>query len=368
MPDKDNRSQRNNFDLLRLVLAVLVLRCHAGLLGLSLPWTEDRYFLGGRSAVECFFVISGFLIFKSWESKPQLGNYIEKRARRILPAYVFVVVGCALGLSLVSRLSFVEYFTHHEVWKYITAHLAFVGFLQNTLPGVFTESVQSYTNGPLWTIKIEVMFYACVPLIAVLAKRLHRGGFFLLIYLLALTWKMGLEWAAVEYARPGLQTLASQLPGQMSFFIAGGALHYYQDVFARHRGWLFACAAAGLLAYYNLGWWLIYPAALAIAVIYVAIYLPFLGNFARYGDLSYGLYIYHFPIFQVIASLKLTHSPILAFAGGSLLAVMTAWLSWHYLESRWLHASSHYMQSWRVDKPEATIEKANVRDSNVSIS
>ncbi len=342
----------NNFDFLRLALALLVVRCHGALVGLELPLVDDRYFLGGRSAVECFFVISGFLIFRSWELSPKLGRYAEKRARRILPAYVFVVLACAMGLCLVSELSARNYFTNPDFFKYVGANLVFLGFLQNSLPGVFTENFVDYVNGPLWTIKIEVMFYVCVPVIAMLATRTHRAGLFALIYILSLAWKLGFEYAYAATERNAFEVLAKQLPGQMCFFIAGGALHYYQDAFMRNRHRWFAVSVIILVGHFTVGLAPVYPAALAVAVIYFANYFPYLGNFARFGDFSYGLYIYHYPILQIVAAVGLfAGAPWLAFTTGVTLAMVASYLSWHFLERPMLPRSSHYVKSSETEKP-----------------
>ncbi len=342
----------NNFDFLRLALALLVVRCHGALLGLHLPWVEDQYFLGGRSAVECFFVISGFLIFRSWELSPKLGRYAEKRARRILPAYVFVVLACAFGLSLLSELPARSYFASSEFYRYVGSNLVFLGFLQNSLPGVFTNSIVDYVNGPLWTIKIEVMFYVCVPVIAWLANRTHRVGLFVLVYALSLAWKLGFEYAYATTDRGTFELLAKQLPGQLCFFIAGGALHYYHDAFTQYRHRLFAVAVIVLVGHFTIGLALIYPAALAVAVIYFATCIPYLGNFAKFGDFSYGLYIYHYPILQIIAAIGLfAGTPWLAFTTGMILAIVASYLSWHLLERPMLPRSSHYVKSSETEKP-----------------
>lgn len=291
-------------------------------------------------------MISGYLIFKSWDSTPSLAKYVEKRARRILPAYLFVVVTCALGLCAVSSLSAAEYFSNDEVYKYIGTHALFLGFLQNTLPGVFENNLQSYVNGPLWTIKIEVMFYACVPLVAVLSKRVGKAALFVVIYAGAIAWFIGFNYAALVTGEHFFDSLARQLPSQMAFFIAGGAVHYFHSFFLRYRHFLFALSVVLLTVHFRSGMVVTYPAALAIAVVYIAACAPYLGNFARFGDLSYGLYIYHFPILQVLAALKLPiDSPWITFTIGVVLAVVSSFLSWHFLERRWLLKSSHYVQA-----------------------
>ncbi len=340
--------RKNNFDLLRLLLAILVLRCHAGLVGYPFRWTEDPYFLGGLSAVQCFFVISGYLIFRSWESKPDWGAFAEKRARRILPAYVFVVVLCTIGLSWLSTLGVAAYFADPAVYQYLVSNLAFVGFLQNTLPGVFQNNPASYVNGPLWTIKIEVMFYVSVPIIAYLARRTNRIALFAAIYLGSVAWNFGFEYLAERMHRASLARVAEQLPGQMAFFVAGAALHYYDELFVRYLKPAAAFSVVAVAGYFGLSpeWFaVVYPMALAVLVIGFANHFHYLGNWGRYGDFSYGMYIFHYPIFQVLAALELQLDALTLFLIGAAISIIAAIVSWHLLESKWLLRSSHYIKA-----------------------
>ena len=360
----------NNFDLLRILLALLVVRCHGALVGWEWPWTSDRYFLGGRSAVECFFVISGYLIFRSWEAKPNLTNYVEKRARRILPAYVFVVMACALGLCALSSLPWREYFRSPELYAYVGSHLVFLGFLQNTLPGVFSDHVQDFVNGPLWTNKIEVMFYACVPVIALLAKRFNRPLFVAAIYVLAILWVEACIALAIRNSSSGLAMLSKQLPGQMSFFIAGGALHYYSDIFHKYAKPMFAISSLVLAAYFTLYPQIkllqfIYPAALAVFVIFLAVEAPYLGNAGKYGDFSYGIYIYHYPILQIMAEINGLDRPVSSFAIAFAATLVLSFFSWHWLERPFLHRTSHYVQASDTPTSRASFSKTESASSQV---
>ncbi|EMI56598.1 acyltransferase family protein [Rhodopirellula sallentina] len=356
-----SKPRQNNFDLLRLALALMVVRCHAALVGWSLPWTEDHYFLGGRWAVQCFFVISGYLIFQSWDRQPRLKNYIEKRARRILPAYVAVLLACTFGLSLLSTLDIDEYFRSSEVYAYLFSHLAFVGFLQNTLPGVFEDNYTAYVNGPLWTIKIEVMFYAAVPIIDYFTRQLNlrtRSGrlwIFALIYALAIVWNAGFDHLGHTTERTLYDKISEQLPGQMSFFVAGALLYYYRPFFERHLIWATIVSAGIVAAYFwthSVWAYAAYPLALAVCVICFANHFYYLGNFGRYGDFSYGLYILHYPILQIIAALSLPLSPPVQFAVGLTISLVASVISWKWIESRWLLPSSHYVIATQQENEE----------------
>ena len=344
------QKRENNFDLLRLLLAVLVLRCHAGLVGFQQKWTDDQYFLGGLWAVQCFFVISGYLIFRSWESKPILRVFAEKRARRILPAYVMVVVVTTLAFAGLSSLGVAEYFRNTATYKYMLANLSFLGFLQNSLPGVFENNAQSYVNGPLWTIKIEVMFYISVPIIAYMATKIPRRILFTALYLGGVIWNIGFEYLAEYTQRSSLERVAEQLPGQMAFFVSGGAIHYARSFVEKRLRWLTVGSIAVVAGYFAVSplWFaLAYPFALAVLVIGFANYFPYLGNFGRFGDFSYGIYIFHYPILQTLATFELPYSPGTVFAIGCTLTVIAAVASWHLLESKWLLKSSHYVQAMK---------------------
>ncbi len=89
-------SDRNNFDAIRFGLAFIVFLVHTYELSRAEGLRFLSQILSSQVAVEAFFVVSGFLIFMSYEKSADIRKYAVKRARRIYPAYVAVVVLCAL--------------------------------------------------------------------------------------------------------------------------------------------------------------------------------------------------------------------------------------------------------------------------------
>ncbi len=88
--------------------------------------------------------------------------------------------------------------------------------------------------------------------------------------------------------------------------------------------------------------------ALAVMVIYFACVFLWLGNFGKYGDFSYGIYITHFPILQVLISAgAFGYSPILGLAVAGVLVFITAYVFWHFIEKPFLKKSSHYVDANR---------------------
>jgi peptidoglycan/LPS O-acetylase OafA/YrhL len=344
----------NNFDLTRLLLAALVVFEHAYLVGLQPLRTS---FLGvpidAHIAVQGFFVVSGYLIFQSWERSSDWRDYMVKRGRRIYPAYFTVVVATAvIGVFFTSR-GVISYFMSVEWIRYLVSNLVFLNFLQPTLPGVFADRVDPLINGPLWTIKIEVMFYLSVPFIAMLGRRYRVIWVMAALYVASFLWAQGFYHLYVGEGRSAYLKLSYQLPGQLSYFLGGGILFYYFEIFKRRAHLFGAAAALVILAHFNfesVALDLLYPAALSVVVIYFAEFVPYLGNFGRFGDLSYGLYILHFPVLQMVVASGLIANPKLAYAVGCLAAVVLAYLSWHLIEKPALLGSSHYRRAERIKR------------------
>ena len=89
---------------------------------------------------------------------------------------------------------------------------------------------------------------------------------------------------------------------------------------------------------------LLKPALLAALVVYAAVGMRYLGNFGRFGDFSYGIYIVHFPLLQLLVSVGLFRaSPWLGLAVATAGVLALAALSWHLVEKPFLRKSSHYV-------------------------
>lgn len=336
----------NNFDLLRLAFAVCVLFWHLYVLSRAPALEVFSHVFSADIAVKGFFVISGYLVMMSYDSSSSLRSYAEKRLRRIYPAYAAVVLACAFAGALFTSLPLAQY-TGLEVARYLAANLVFLNFLAPTLPGVFEGQPYGEVNGALWTLKIEVMYYAFVPVLAWLLARFGRWRVIAALYALAVVYSLV---TGALHARTGAGVwlqLQRQLPGQLGYFLAGVALYYARDRLRGRWGALVAFAAAALAVVVvsadPLVTLLLEPMALGILVIYAAIAAPHLGNFARFGDFSYGIYIIHFPVVQALVALGwFAHDAWSAFwCALALVGVLSA-LSWHALERHFLRSGSHY--------------------------
>jgi peptidoglycan/LPS O-acetylase OafA/YrhL len=333
------RSRRNNFDLLRLLAASGVMALHVVDLSAEpalafLGWLETKI------SLSTFFIISGYLVYMSCDNTPLLRDYASKRVRRIVPAYVFVVLVCALFGALLSTLPPAEYFG--KSWlQYLAANLSFLNFLHPGLPGVFTSNPfpGAPVNGALWTIKVELMFYAVVPAIVWMCRRWGHHLVLGLGFVASCLWWGGFMALAYKLNKAGFVEVAKQMPGQLMFFLPG-AWCYCERARLQQMGWKLGAIGAAVL-------WLasqwpqhvpspgvfLYPIGLAALVSWAAHNLVYLGSVTRCGDLSYGIYMWHFPLIQALVQLGVFKASPLGGLALLLIAVVSlAALTWHAVE------------------------------------
>lgn len=324
-------ARENNFDFLRFFAAALVLFAH------SYPLVGRRehepltlltgYEKGGSIAVGIFFVMSGYLIASSWLASSSSQSFLLKRALRIFPALIVAVLLTTFVLGpLVSQLDLSAYLTDNGTWTYLQNIVLVTRY---ELPGAFSSnSFPDVVNGSLWTLPLEVLMYIGVMLLG-LTGFLKRRLIFLPIVMFAvghfwLLGKLGID----SYFIKNICKLGM-------LYYSGAALLLHRDDIP-WRGWIAALLAIALVATFRtpLGP-LVYFVALPYLVLYLAYApLPWVSRFGKYGDFSYGLYIYAFPFQQLCVYL---FGPQLGVLGLTLIAfvptLLFAALSWHLVEA-----------------------------------
>jgi peptidoglycan/LPS O-acetylase OafA/YrhL len=336
--------KHNNYDLLRFLFASTVMLVHCHVLSLQPQLAFLSEWLSSEIAVRAFFVVSGLLVFMSYDKTRNLGRYAEKRLRRIYPAYFTVVTGSALLFFLASTSDAAKYFAGGFL-KYLAANLVFLNFVHPTLPGVLEGNALREVNGALWTLKIEVMFYIAVPVFAWLFARLGRLRVMVAVYLLSVAYAWAFDWLARKTGTNLYVILGRQLPGQLSYFMVGGFFYYYFGFFRRHAAWFAVAALALAVLHRFVPTGPLEPLWLGTLVAVAGFYL-YLGNFGRYGDFSYGIYILHFPILQALIQAGLfSWSPFGALAIACATVIAAAALLWHLVERPFLARSSHYVEA-----------------------
>lgn len=352
----------NNFDLIRLFAALIVLVSHCyPLSGLRIePFAHylGEYDTGGGWGVAIFFVISGFLVTRSALERSR-ADYARSRLLRILPALLLVscVESFVIG-PLCTTLPLPAYFTSGRTYAHLMNALVF--HLRQTLPGTFTANPLPYeVNGSLWTLPVECMFYILLPAAAAVGLLRARAAW-LLPCGAALALALGVTFGGWDWDHQGWRLFpgghAFSVFKEAVYFLAGAGLWVYR---ARvpHSGALAAACVLLLIACagrdYRLAAMYV---ALPYLVIYAALTPPLLARgLARTGDLSYGVYLFAFPVQQATVALRggiITPLELLAWSLPPCLVL--AALSWHFVEKRAL----------RFRRPaRATVQSASLREA-----
>ena len=332
--------RENCFDFLRFAFAFNVVLGHLTVIAVFPQLAQYQFAFDTYLSVTGFFVISGFLIAQSYE-RSTLKSYFVKRAKRLLPAYWFVVIACAFGLVAFSSLPASEYYFSKDWWAYLGANMCFLNFLHPSLPGVFEHPLinDASVNPALWTLKIEVGFYLIIPLLIYGIRKCKQPWIILLvIYVLAVIYRVGLHTYGEHTQRDMFVFLARQLPGFMSYFAVGMAGYMYKEQFLRTKSYWIIPAVILFAVEYYFGLEIAKPLCWGIIVLWCAYSLPALNNFAKYGDISYGIYIYHGPLLKILLSLGVFTT--IGIWQASLLYIacvlIVGFASWHLLENRFL--------------------------------
>lgn len=331
MQEASSRLTQNNFHLIRLVCALVVCTYHSYELSRfpSLAWMPRIF--SPNIALNSFFIISGFLISLSYERTEGVVLFFKKRFFRIYPAYFLVVVGVAVLGFLLSTESFSAYFSR-KWWMYLVANLLLLNFLNPTLPGVFGGNRLPDVNGSLWTIKVEAFLYATVPLLALVTRKVSPKAVSLAAYAVVTALDLLLNKASEITQSPIIYHLSREITNPLSYFTGGALIYQYLNVFERY-GRVFVIVGIFCMCL-NEFWSLAVfaPLSLAVVVIFCSLF-GFMGNFARFGDLSYGVYILHFPIIQVLLQYRCLETHPYGFLATVLCASLVgAKMLWHAIE------------------------------------
>lgn len=331
----------NNFDALRLSAALFVLFSHQhALTGLREPSVLNVHTLGGLGVL-MFFSISGFLVAQSWNNDPNAGRFTAKRLLRVWPGLAVALTLTAFVLGpAVSHLPWREFVAHPMVMDYYLSNLRFA--LRDILPLRFEgNALPTAINGSLWTIPLELKCYLVLGIFGVLGLLKVRW------FLIVLTLCGLLVYAVWEPRGDRLVACMGWSPEQRFllefglFFFAGACCHVLRLHQKGRAAWmaLVACwfLAVGALLFGRplLALWLVVP----ITVLMVGnASTPYLRRFGRFGDVSYGLYIYAFPVQQTVIWLfgdVFSWWTVLGMAVVITFALALA--SWHLVEKWALH-------------------------------
>jgi peptidoglycan/LPS O-acetylase OafA/YrhL len=323
-----------------MAAALAVLYSHSfALLGLPEPRVGSLDETWGSLGVAIFFVVSGFLVCQSWERDPNLLRFAIRRGLRIVPGLVVAVFFTTfVAGALATNLSLADYLTSRQTWAYFVSNACLIAGIDN-LPGAFEDMPHKGPNGSLWTLRYEVLMYAVLALLG-LTRHLRAccvaafaacaiGWIAMDIQQvkdytvpLPVLWKIGLQFDADRIARLG------------ALFFGASCMFLCR----RHVPMSAVIAAVLVAAVMSAPSEWAAP-TLVVAVPYITLFVAHKAPSAlcdlRGWDLSYGIYIYAFPVQQLVSMLCLTYDLgwACALPLATVITLLLAAASWARIES-----------------------------------
>jgi peptidoglycan/LPS O-acetylase OafA/YrhL len=327
---RKNEGHHNNFDLIRLFAALMVVAVHMVQHGLltgpptaALINAAWQLFPG----VQIFFIVSGFLLTQSWLQAPDARRYATARALRILP--LLFVSTCMTSLLLwwfgfhIKAWSFIQWFAGQVTTLYVYHTPRGLAGFSSDMP-----------NASVWTLPVEVQFYVLLPFVLRARRRMAWLAALMILSALMVTFND----FGIHLAHPDPRHTV----WHHFWWFGLGVLCRLQWVHLKK--YLMGCFPAWLVLHAALVFLQVPPLISAVTlagmVLSAAHTLPRLARVLRGNDFSYGIYLFHRPYIHAVE--------LAGFGGGVailLFTVMTAassYLSWHLLEQPCLKRKSKF--------------------------
>lgn len=331
--------RENNFNIVRFVAAVFVFAGHMGIIQGGTP-PQIGGFRMHEMGVSILFLISGYLITKSWLSDPDPLRFAVRRFFRFwIPFAVMILLMVFVAGPLVSELGFGEYFQggYQTYLKNLRLLIIYA------LPGVFTNlPMANVTNGSLWTMPVEAALYVLTPLLLTLLRVKSRSRSSLYSMAAATGLAFGFDVYLRIFNSNSVVFYGTDMISAYHLMVLYmiGMLFTYEEVrryLNMQVGYMAMCVlflvqfSAGPLQYFLM--YLIIP---YVVFSFAFAPQPVFGRFGRKMELSYGIYLYGFFFQQLVVSVQQHKGIILGYSKtlllSGLLTLVAAMASYYWVE------------------------------------
>jgi peptidoglycan/LPS O-acetylase OafA/YrhL len=326
---------KNNFDFFRLLFAVFVVITHSySLAGLKENDILAQITSGQTSlsyiGVRGFFIISGYLIFQSMERSRSLSSYYLKRILRLFPGLVVVLLLTICFSAFAYNGTLLNYLSNRTMWSYFPNNVSLYN-LQFGIDGVFDGNA---LNGSLWTLRYEFTFYILISAFFMFRNNNTLPKKLLIFLFIGLL-------AAHFFLLKILGTNANVINSPMSlnlglYFFSGSLLAALGIANVKFKVQLIIISFILLclciyLKLFILMQFLLLPPIITLAGISSTKFINSLSD--KIGDISYGIYIYSFPIQVLIVNYyHLNYIQLMTYS--LMLSVLFGLFSWHVIEKK----------------------------------
>lgn len=337
----------NNFDVLRILFAWFVIISHSYVLnglGATDPLFEatNQTFLFSFIGVKGFFIISGYLIFKSMMVSKSIPEYLIKRSLRIFPALAVVLLVTLVAVFFIYPAGITPFFYNKEVYAYFIGNL--ILFKPHFfITGVFSNLISPAINGSLWTIEYEFFFY--VLILVFFFVRSNKNALKILLGLTVAAFLVVrlffYNWTVQTHFFIPLESMFDLGP----YFLMGSLLSCFdlEKLPAKNTIAFFLLMVLIVGTYMQVGHTVVYF-TLPYLVIYLGKKTSGIAAWMhqKLGDPSYGIYLYAFPLQQFIIYLY-KPSTLTLFVASTIGAFVFGYLSWVLIEKKALALKAYFI-------------------------
>ncbi|MDI3320084.1 acyltransferase family protein [Pinibacter soli] len=329
---------KNNFDAIRHLAALIVIYVHCTLFVGPVGYA-------GAFGVPVFFFLSGLLVSQSFEASGTVKNFIWRRLLRIYPAAVVVILICALVMGpIITSLTPGDYFKSPVFFKYISS--VFLVQIHFDLPGVFeTSPIERSVNACLWTLPLEIKMYV-FSLMWGLLKFRNKNAVLIAITLFLIFIGTACPQQAEFFFRTQIHFTNFKIFPYVSavpMYLLGMLSYSYRGKIVVRPYWFFIGLLLFLpfvgLPFFG---YVVHICIAATTLGFTVLNIKWLKKITPNSDFSYGLYIYGYPVEQLLANYAYPH-----IKGASLFLLIVlitfvlAFLSWNLIEKRALQFKNY---------------------------
>lgn len=318
----------NGLNLIRLLFATSVIVWHA------FPQSNRDVDSGAlrqlmeNGPVDGFFAISGFLIAGSWMRRPKIAPFLTARVLRIFPGFLVCLVVTAGILAPVGLLLSGEGLPSN----YLSGGIGYVvknaslNMLQYDIAGTPTDVPYPHVwDGSLWTLRWEFLCYLGILAIGIIGV-LRRQWIVVAIYMGAVLALIGVVYGPLDGDTITDFTRLSVM------FLAGTLVYLFQTRLPGRLIWSLPAAAIVGASLFMHGYQIVAAPFLAYLLINIGGHIT--SPRLRFkNDISYGIYIYGWPVAQILAGVGMTDGPIVLFMLATIaITIPLAAASWFVVE------------------------------------
>lgn len=339
-----SKGRINNITFLRLLAAISVIIGHSHAIvfngGQDIVTKITGYAHIGGVAVDFFFLLSGFLVTSSLV-KNGIIHYLVSRSFRLIPAlWVYLLITVLIIGPILTKLEIKEYFLDKQTWKYLI-NIGSAYQAEYFLPSVFNENNNKAVNGSIWSIVIEirVYFYLLIFYIFGIFKNRYLFNSIAAIFVV-------LVWSGVI----SIFGITGKTDLHVAFlFLIGSFIYVNKDFIYISPIYMLVALAIAAITHGTENFQ--YSYILVITGIFCSI--TFMKNFSwldKYGDYSYGIYLWGWPVQQICAQIFPKSSYLINIILSIPITILFAIISWHYIEEPALMLKNKFIKKIKNGK------------------